>query len=187
MTPNPKDVLVAVPGRLCVNPTGFGVAYPHGGTAFGIVKAIAIRPGYGYEDVTAEEYGGERVETVATGENWVFAAIMRSWDHDGLSRVFPSEAVGGSGQPLVTPPSLVANTGRAGRLMSAASVVLCFSPDSPLHHPGFVMHRALPLLDETAEANLSLARPQELLVVFRAIRNAAGKAVSWGRLADIVL
>ena len=187
MTPNPRDILVAVPGRLCVNPANLAAAFPHGGTALGIVKAVSVRPGVSYQEVTAEEYGGERIEVVATGEAWVLAAILRSWDHDALSRFFPSEVVGGSGQPLVTHPSLVADTGRAGRLLSASSIVLCFSPDSPANHPGLVMHRAIPMLDAAIETNLSLARPQEIAVVFAAIRSAAGKSVSWGRLADIAL
>lgn len=187
-TPNAKDILVAVPGRLVINPGGFGGVFPYGGTALGIVKAIAVRPGVTYEEVTAEEYGGERVEVIATGEAWTLAAVLRSWDSDGVTRVFPTTSVPGSGIPQVRHPNTAdANAGRAGRIMSDSSVVLAFCPDAPLVHPGVVFHRAIPLLAEQAEMQLSLARPTELAVVFAAIRSATGKSVTIGRLSEIAL
>lgn len=187
-TPNPKDILAAVPGRLSFGATGLAGAYPHGGTALGIVKAIALRPGATYEEVTAEEYGGERVEVVATGEAWTLAAILRSWDADGVARIFPTMSVPASGIARVLHPNTAdPNAGRAGRLLSSSAVVLVFTPDALLVHPGIVFHRAVPLLDDQAEMNFSLARMTEVAVVFAALRSATGKSVSVGRLSEIAL
>jgi hypothetical protein len=184
--PNPKDILIRAPGRLSINPVALG-AYPHGGLGLGPVKAISLKPGMRYKEIVAEEYA-ERVEVIAGDVGWAMAAVLRSYDSDALTRLFPVTAVGVSGAIVVRHPNeLDANAARAGRLMSSAAITVVFTPDSPAHHPGAILHRAIPLVDEAAAMSLSLSSEWGLAVMFLPIRNVAGKSVSIGRVGDLAL
>jgi hypothetical protein len=183
-TPNPRDIRW-IPGRFSVNPSDLTIAYPHGGTALGEKRAATVEPNQDYEVVLAEEFGGEVVEAIdAAGEGWAIAAIMRGYDDDVISRFFPNTAVGTVTQRrLITAPGTV----RAGRLMSASSVVLVFTPDALDDQPMFVFHRAIPMLKSTGMMRLADPDPFEIGVAFQAIRNTSGRAVSIGWRHDITL
>jgi hypothetical protein len=137
-----------------------------------------------YKWVTAEEYGGQRVDGVITGEGCSIGFILRSWDKDVLQRVFPNTSVGASsGRRLVASPGAV----RPGELMSNRSVVLLFTPDDADRHPMFLMRRALPAIKETAEVMLRVDQEFGLPVIFHGIRDASGKLYEWGMAHDIAL
>jgi len=176
--------ILTVPGRLCVAPADLTVAFPHGGTALGLVRQIAIRILTARAEVVAEEYGIEAVEQLYLGQRWVLAGTMRSLDDDAVQRLFPSTAVGATTQHRVIS---YPGTERAGTLRSASSVVLCFSPDDLDHHPMVIFHRALPLLDEQAELQAQLDAEMGAGFAFLAIRAADGRAVSMGQREDLVL
>ena len=179
-TPNPNQILRA-PGRLVINPTDLGAAFPYGGTALGIVKAIAIRPGAKYQRITAEEYGGEVVEMVGNGEAWTLAAILRDFDHDAVAKLFGTVSAGN----VVTYPGSV----RAGRLMSDLAVKLLFAPNNPAVAPACLFYRALPLLEDAAAMSMSRAAEFGVSMVFVALRNGSdpAKAVAMGPLGSLSL
>jgi len=181
--PNPANILHS-PGRLSFGPVDLTTAYPHGGTALGVVRAIVVRPNAQYRAVTAEEYGGETVEQVYAGEAWTLAAVLREFDDDAVSTIFQNASSGSVSQhELIEHPG----ANRAGRIMVVAKgVVLVFTPDAP--DTNFVvLHRAIPMIEDAAELNFSHATPMEIGVVFSAVRDSAGKMVSIGRAEDITL
>ena len=178
MIPNASQILYA-PGKLCYNPGDLGSAYPHGGTALGIVKSIALSPQVKLALVTAEEYGGAVVEAMpGTAESWGLTCVLRDFDADAVGKVFGNFAGG-----VVTEPG----ANRAGRLMSSSSVVLCFSPNAPTIAPAVVFHRAIPLVQESAVLAMSRAAEFGVPISFLAIRSIAGKTISMGPIGSIAL
>lgn len=182
-TPRAADIAY-VPGRLSFGPSSLVAPYPHGGTALGIVRAIAARPNILHHAIEAEEYGGETVEYVSARDGaWTLAAILRSYDDDAVSKLFPNTSIGTVSQRrLVSQPGAV----RTGRLMSGSSIVLVFTPDSSDERM-LVLHRAIPMVEEAVLLTMAQAIPLEVGVVFAGIRNAAGKSASWGMREDIAL
>lgn len=173
-----------VPGRLSIGPTSLVTAYPHGGTAVGVVNDIAIEVVETTVPITAEEYGTEVVDVLYTGTRWGIAALLRQVpDDDVIQRVFPSTVVGAvTGARVVQHPG----TTRAGTLLSANVFVLMFTPDDP-RAPHVIFHRVIPQLAERVVISLALNREVALAVSFTAIRAADGRAVSIGDIQDLVL
>jgi hypothetical protein len=183
-TPSPADVL-QVPGKLSKAPTNLATAYPHGGTALGEVRAVVVRPSFVYGVVRAAEFGNEPVEAIATSEAWVLAGVLRSYDPDALSDLFPNTALAGSGVGgrIITYPGTV----RTGHLLSSRSIKLLFTPDDSDRQPAVLFYRALPMLDETAELRFTLADKLEFPFVFAGIRDASNRIVAIGRLRGLTL
>lgn len=187
MIHNARDIRW-IPGRLSYGPTSNATLlqpYPHGGTGLGVKRAATADPNQTYGIIKAEEYGGERVEVIDTGgEGWTLAAILRGYDDQAVSLLFPNVAAGSVSQhSVITAPG----TNKPGRLLAASGIVLVFTPDAPDHHPMIVFHRAVPMLDAQAKMALAWNSPFEIAVVFAALRNASGKAVSVGYRQDITL
>jgi hypothetical protein len=182
MTPNPRDILRS-PGRLSYGATSLATAYPHGGTALGIVRAIAAAPNERFVDVIAEEYGGETVERLFMGQSWTISAILRSFDPAALALVAPNSTTGTVSQErIVTEPGTV----RAGHPRATAGVKLVFSPDAP-DAPYLVLYRAIPSIEASATLQFGRSVETELAIVFTGARDASGRMIAWGRSEDISL
>lgn len=181
--PNVRDI-VKIPGRLSMNPVDITTVYPHGGTALGIVKRVAVKTETRYNFVTAEEFGGERVEGAAIYNGIVLAAILHSYDADMIGKVFANTTTGAtSGKPVIAEPSTV----RAGNRLSDRSCVLCFTPDDEDRHPMLIMRRALPAIEETTELVQRLDEEWGLPVVFYGIRDTSARLYSYGLRRDLAL
>lgn len=183
-TPDVARILAGVPGRLCVGPMNLATAFPHGGTALGLVRELAVRVLTARAEVVAEEFGAEAVEQVYLGQRWALVGTMRSLDDDMVQRLFPATATGTTTQHRVIS---YPGTARAGDLRSASSVVLCFSPDDLDRHPMVLFHRALPLVEEQAELQARLDQEAGFAFAFLAIRATDGRAVSLGQREDLTL
>lgn len=182
MTPNPRDIL-RVPGRLSYGATSLLTAYPHGGTALGVVRAITAAPNERAVNVVAEEYGGETVERIYLGQGWTLSAILRSYDPAALALLTPNSAAGTVSQErLVTEPGTV----RAGHARASAGVKLVFTPDAP-DAPYLVLYRAVPSLDGSAALQFGRSTELEIAMVFAALRDASGRMIAMGRREDITL
>lgn len=182
-SPNVRDIS-KFPGRLSMNPVSLASAYPHGGTALGIVKAITIRLEHPYSFVTAEEFGAERVESIAGGTGVVLAAILHSYDNDMIGKVFANTATGAASGKLVTAEP---GSNRAGHLLSGRSAVVVFTPDDEDRHPMLIVRRALPGIEEAAAMNMRLDEEFGLGVVFYGIRDTSARLYNWGLKADLSL
>jgi hypothetical protein len=185
VAPNVRDI-ISVPGRLSFGPSNLTTAYPHGGTALGIVQDIAITLEQPTQYVLAEEYGNQKIEGIVSGEGCAIGAVLRSWDRDAITRVFKNTALGAvTGKRRVaastqTDPSI-------GIRLSGRSIVLVFTPDDVERHPMFLMRRALPAIKETSEVAMRLDVELSLPVFFYGIRDTAGLLYDWGMARDITL
>ena len=185
--PDVRDVL-RVPGKLVINPTDITAAFPHGGTEIGLVRDSQLRFGYRTDLVHAEEWGGQPVESVYCGEVALFAAVLREWDDDALSNVFPNTGTGAiSGNRTILGRVSGGSFNRAGYLLSGKSFVLCFSPRSVDRHPMVIVRKAIPMVEETALLQLSLAEELGIGVVFQAIPDSSGRLYDVGKRGDLTL
>ena len=182
-TPNVRDIFLS-PGRFSMNPTDLSQMYPHGGTPLGVMKRGVIRPEVRYAFVTAEEFGGERVEGMVAYEGMVVAASLHSYDADAIGKVFPNTSTGAvSGKVVVTTPGAI----RPGARLTDRACVLVFTPDDEDRHPMLILRRALPAIEEAVELNVALDQEWGLGVVFYGIRDASGRVSSIGLRRDLSL
>lgn len=175
---------LAVPGRLCYGPSSLSSDYPHGGTGLGEVQQIVVSPNYTTQVITYETYGSEVTEEIHTGESWVIAATLRTWDSDAISTIFPNSAAGAtSGHRVIH--GVGSNV--AGYTLSSKAVVLVFSPYNADMHPMVVMYSAVPLVEASARLELKLGTQFGLPVMFRALRDSSNRQVRMGMRADLSL
>ena len=167
------------PGRLCINPTDLTIAFPHGGTELGAVYRAYCQQTTGYFDVHAEEFGGAIVESIWSGENFAFGAILRQWDETAIGTVFPNTVTGSTTARVgLKHWSDAASPVRPGHLLSGRSVKLLFSPDDPVNCRAVILYRALPKVTESLTLALRLNERQEIPVLFVAIPDAASSRVA---------
>jgi hypothetical protein len=181
MQSNPRNIST-FPGKLVLNPTSLTSTYPGGGTELGIVQDIVLTIDQPYKFVQAEEFGGQTVEGIVTKEGCSLGAILRSWDRDALTKLFPNTSQGSvSGKRLVTAPGTI----RPGEQLSARSAVVVFWPDDRDRHPMLVLWRALPAIKETSEIQLKLSEEYGVPALFFGIQDTSGRLYSWGMAHDI--
>lgn len=182
-----RDIL-RVPGQLCLDPTDLSIDFPHGGTAIGIVRDIEFRYGIRTGLVTAEEWGSTPVETVFSGESAVLACVLREWDDDAINSIFLNTTVTTGFAERRSVISRAATDGkRAGALLSSKSSIVCFSPLALNDHPMLIVRKGIPLVDESAMLQASLAEEFGVAVVWQAIPDATFQVYDIGRRGDLVL
>jgi hypothetical protein len=171
------------PGKLCKNPTNLALPFPHGGTELGLVRQVVIARTHTEARITAEEFGSEVVENIYLGEVWTVGFRLRTYDNDAIADLFPNTTVGTSGNRVISHPG----SNRAGRLESQDAVKLCFSPLNAETHPMLLMYRAIPMLEETVEFNVSMAEPLEFGCIFLGIRDGTNRVIAFGMKGDLTL
>lgn len=181
--PNLAAVLRA-PGNLIVDPTSFTGSSPYGGTILGLARGIEVRIQTRSKLVTAEEWGGVTTEVVYAGETVVLAAILREWDADAASRVFPYTAAGGVTGRRVASQTVDAGT-RAGTLRTAHR--LAFAPLAKDAVPWVYFPAAVPLLDASNRLNLGLDQEVGFGVVWHAVPDATGRVYQIGMRPDLTV
>jgi hypothetical protein len=179
---------LAVPGALCINPTDLTLPFPHGGTALGEVYMARAAFTSGYFDVTAEEYGNRVVESVYSGENIAFGAILRQWDEAAVGAVFPNTATGAKSQRVsVKGWEDAASPVRPGHLASSRSVKLLFTPTDSDRCRAVMLYRALPRVAEAVDLRFAINARQEIPVLFLAIPDATGRCWRIDFLRDLAV
>lgn len=174
-------------GRLVVSPTSVGGAFPHGGTELGEVRSIEFVPEVQTRQILRESIGGAVVDDIQLGERAVLVGILRSWDSDILSVLFPVSAAGGSGRII---NGHAKGTVRPGELIGPArSVKLLYVANAPTRDPSLVLYRALPRMDSAARIALSIPQGFGLPFAFEATPDstASAKIYQMARLSDITL
>lgn len=178
--------VIRAPGRLVVGPQDAfadGI-YPFSGTEVGKVKACALTP-MG-EPFRVQFEGLGEVGDVLEGSNrWVFSCFLRGWDPDAVEHFLSDGfSVGDRSQHAVF--SSPGNQ-RPGSSALGRAVVLAFVPDDPMHAPGVILYRAIPDWGDGAE--LAFRRGDEfgIPIAFECLRDASGRVLQVGRLADLEL
>lgn len=165
-------------GRLVKDPTDLSIAFPHGGTALGVVHDVRLVPVTRVAGLLGEEYGNKRVEEYQLGRDWVATGLVRAFDDDLLSTILTSPSSG-----LVLEALSAPNKGIAG---STRSVKLLFSPYDTTKYHGFLLYRAIPRPREMARINFGFGG-NTWVVAFVGIPDATGREVAIGTLADMTL
>ena len=118
-------------GRLTWNPTDLTAAFPHGGTELGVVRDLVFRFGLETEEILAEEWGNVPTEYVHVGSSAFLAAILREFDNDAISTIFPDSATGAVSGDTRPRAAVNGSVTLGGTLLSTNSGLLVVSPDSP--------------------------------------------------------
>ena len=180
-----------VPGRLSValsNQTyDFSTAYPHGGTALGLVRDVQVRRTEGRETIIAEEFGQEIVDEIYMSEMWLMGFALRGLDEDALGVVFPNTTTGSvtKNKKIVYPGATIV----PGTLRASTALGVLFTSNDTTNHPCVYFPNAIP--EATDTVTIDLARAAELIItcVFRALRasNTAGDLCQIARIEDLTL
>lgn len=183
-----------IPGRLSFGCTDLTAAWPHGGTGLGSTEGCILQRIGGSYPVTAEAFGGEPVEYIEEGAVWGMACRLRTFNDDAVNLLFRNTAAGTTTQrQVVTEPG----TARAGNWMSGRGILLVFTPEGATHAksatapdvdaPFVVFHRAIPLIQESAELNLEQDNVFGIPTLFAAIRDSSGNLLSMGPRVDLTI
>tara|TARA_R110002110_G_scaffold291644_2_gene505603 strand:+ start:71 stop:619 length:549 start_codon:yes stop_codon:yes gene_type:complete len=180
-----------VPGRISCQLAGqtfnLATAYPHGGTALGLLRDVQIRRSEGRFDLIGEEFGQEIIDEVYMAESWVMAFALRGMDDDALGAVFPNTFTG-----AVTKTKGIAYPGTTrspGSLRSSSAVRVLFTPDDSENHNAVYFPNAIPQVAEGL--SIDFVRATELMIAcaFRGLRfnDAQGSLCQIARIKDITL
>lgn len=175
--------ILRVPGFVCINPTDLTLDFPHGGTALGTwrnPRFIARRRTY---ELHAEEYGSP-YDAIWTGDRAGLAAILVSWDADALQAAWPDVSVA-NGVPIIE-SAVDADNKRPGILLSDHAATVCFSPEAE-QSPCVVIHRALPFLDEGAEAIYRRSEEYGLAFTWLGVPDSSRRLYTCAPRAEITL
>lgn len=181
--PAARDILY-LPGRLVASPTSLTAAYPHGGTELGEVRNVTWRPAISYDKAVSEEWG-VTVAAFVEEERALLACVLRSWDNDMLARLFHSVQTSSYGDVGVL--GRVTGSKRSGYDIAERSFPLLFSPRAGSSGRMLLVRNAMPLLDETAELQLSLGREFGVAAVFEAIPDSQGRLYDFDFAENITL
>ncbi len=180
-------------GQICVNPTDLTQPFPHGGKAIGLVRNGIFRINPSYEEITAEEFGGTVVDYVRAVESAVLVAVLREFDADAIGAILPNTRIGSSsGRRMIlgeiTSASISGIPVRPGSLASDKSSKVLFSPRAVDYHPAIILYNAIPLVDRTAELQLSIGSEAGIAVMWQATPRASDFQIyQVGLLEDINL
>lgn len=176
------NLVLASPGNLCVNPTDLSLPFPHGGTALGSVREPFVDAAPSWFDVTAEEYGGQVVESIFCGESFLIRGFLRYDDPDALSTLNPNTKTGARSKAPGIRHWLDAQvagdtTFYPGMKASDRAVKLLFSPLDTSRSKAVLLYRALPRAEVSSVPRafggkverpfLFLAIPDSTLRVYR--------------------
>jgi hypothetical protein len=175
------------PVKLCASPTDLSTAFPHGGTALGLAARVKIKPQALLSPITAEEFGGTVIDHIYCGEKTLVSCVLRGWDADAISTVFPNSTVGTvRGKRYIRWEPGTSGQNKPGYRLSSKAVKLFFSPESVNYGPGLLVYEALPAWDEAAEISMTDDDEAVLPVAFWAVPAATtGRAYEYGFARDL--
>lgn len=173
---------------ICKSPTNLATAFPHGGDALGIIGDFIFTSEPNNVEVRAEEYGDCVCDYVRTSEKAVITGVLRTWDDDAISAIFPNTSnTGSSNRQLIKSQVAGAGMTKPGKLASAGSFPLLISSDAPDYNPSLLIFNAIPLIDTQMRLSSSPAVEGGLAIAFHAAPDAAGKLYHMGLLEDMTL
>lgn len=182
-----EDNVYRVPGRLIKAPTDLASAPAYGGTILGAVKDFRVDAGIRNARINAWELARTQEVIIIHGDA-AASFVMREWEKDPISALFPGSTSAGSGaRRNVDIPSTSLPSG--SRLSTSA---LCgaylFVADRVDEHPSALLFNAIPLIEAT-EVSLRFSVRYELGVEFfiLGLTDGSGRAAKIGRLGDLTL
>ncbi len=185
-TANPRNIR-RFRGRIAWNPTDLTADFPHGGAELGVVRDLIFRFGIATEEIRAEEWGNVATEYVYAGSSGFLAAILREFDNDAISAIFPDTPAGSASSDETIRGAVDGSVTLGGTLLSTLSGVLVVSPEAPERQEFLVLYNAIPMPAEASELQISAGDEVGLAVVFRAVPDATHRMWQIGKRRDLSL
>lgn len=183
MTAPSARTAIRIPGEIWIGVTSLTVG-SLGGTRIGLFRGIEWDVRARYQDVVAEEFGGQTTELIWTGDRPVLMGVARGWDADAVANLFPQAAlVSGTSRVKVT--STVNAATRAGTLRTATN--LLFLPRAYRDHPALLLYRAVPARDRQQRMKLATRDEHLMPVAWTATPDDQGRTFARGMLEDLSL
>lgn len=175
------------PGRLISSPTNLSAAHPYGGTELGIARDMIFRFGQVSTESEAEEFGRVVAVTLA-GEKAALMCVLRTYDNDAISAVFPNTSAPSKGRHrVINGRASGSGIDRAGFDLDSMAIKLLFVPHAVEEHPAILVYNAVPILDESAELQMAIGEEFGIALAFKATPDATGRDYSIGSLSDLTL
>lgn len=175
-----KSYLVS--GRLAYGCDNLSTEWPHGGTGLGLVGSIYLEPPGGVIRLPAEDLGGASSAVIYVGGDAVLGASVENWDDAAsagvLSAVFPNVTTINTRHRIDWPAT-------PGTQPTALEPLVFTPRDST--HPGLILYKAVPLLEESARLWLSSYRFLRVPLLFLGLADASDRVAAMGRLSDLQL
>lgn len=174
--------ILRVPGRVVVNPTRFDREFPFEGVQIGLVRQFAV-VSVGSPTLVPFEGLGAPGDVIEPPESYVAAFNLRGWDDDAVRVLFAnreSEGARTRHRALSIP-----GAGVPGASALARAVSILYVPDNPVDAPAAFIRRGVPFWTEGAAMQFARGEEFEVPLVVQCFRDAAGRVVDFGRLADL--
>jgi len=161
------------------------------GEHLGEIRAGVFMINHSAEEVTAEEFGGKRVDYVRTGDSAALTAVLREFDATSLSLIFPNVTTSSkTGRPIIKGRSFATTAStdtikRSGSFASDKAMKLLFLPNSPDQVPAIIIYSAIPVPDAAGELALTNKAEAGFPVAFQATHDVNGHLYQIGLLADL--
>lgn len=187
----PSSTILRAPGRLVVNPTDLGAAFPYGGTEAGLAQSVRLdRAPVFSPDFMAEEYGSQAFDGLKLREDYSASAVLTQWTDDSLAAAgWPASS--GTGN-LPTATYNCTSSSLPARLAGLAHTLL-FVPEEVFRGGSatgdralaFLLHRAHPAIQEPVE--FGGFRSSLLFVAWKGLPNDAGVVCQLAAFGDLSL
>lgn len=176
--------VLRAPGRLVVDPTDLGIAFPYGGTQVGLVRLVVLQT-LGANFRVESEMLGEATDVLESPNRYVMGCMLRGWDDDAMRLLIADNYDAGavSGHAVITIP----NRQRPGASGLARARTLLYAPDDPVNAPALLIHRGIPEWGGGSQLSFSRAEELGMPLTVECLRNDAGVILQIGRLADLTL
>ena len=146
-----------------------------GGTVMGMLRDMVFEPHPIIRKIWAEEWGCY-VDHIYAGEQPVFKGVLRYPDTDAMANIPPAGGFSFSYNQ---------STSRPGSSQYSRGGVLLFTPTASLVHPAIKLYNAIPLIDEAAQIQNSMAEEWGLAVAFMATPDSSGRLYATGIVGSL--
>lgn len=174
--------VIRAPGRLVVNPTDLGVAYPFGGIEIGLTKSVVVQS-LGSLFRVQNEGLGEATDVVEANNRWVVGLFVRGFDDDALTHLLADHADVGavSGHTHL----IVPNRAQPGTSALPRAKKFLYYPEDPINVPSLLVYRGIPDLADNAEIAFQRGQEFGFPMAIECLRGDSGRILEIGRLADL--
>ncbi len=187
-SPDPRNIIGNVPGRLCVGASDLSLDYPFGGTDLGEIADCAFSVRAPRSLFREETTGDVPMEIVSQGQSFAMFMGLREHNVEAYTRFFVNaEAGASSGFPVVTG---FQGANKVGHLHIDDAEVFVFAPYNVDVEPCVVFYAGVPLVAETAELSAMLGGASDEWIVpavIEATLDASDRDFACGRRLDLSL
>jgi len=173
-------------GSLVKDPTDLTAAFPHGGTALGLVGdfKIQIQP-RAKAIVTAEEWGGVEVGSSYQADMVKLAGVLREFDKDAIQQCFANTVEGTVTQNRGIRETLTSSGLKPGEDTAAKAFKVLIAPEDPDHVPGFLLYNGDPHHKELTSINVGPTEAWGIQIGFLGLPDASFRIYAHEFLSDM--